>query len=116
MISAEATTEGSCLRVDCAGTWEYDSEGTRCGHLLRSTIERGMNEATTAITEIVIDFTRVNYLGGDGPGWSVLGKWSRGVKVTYLAGEQGGQLLQGLFAITRLNQFINVVIVNDARP
>jgi hypothetical protein len=116
MISAEATIEGSCLRVDRAGFWEYDSGGTRCGYLLRSTIQRGMKEAITAITEIVIDFTRVDYLGGDGAAWSVLGTWTRGVKVTYLAGEQTGQHLQELFAATRLNPFINVVIVNDARP
>ena len=102
MITAEATTEGTCLRVDCVGTWEYDSGGTRCGHLVRNTIQRGMSEATTAITEIVIDFTKVNYLGGDGPGWSVLGKTTRGVKITYLAGEQSGQGLQELFAVTRL--------------
>jgi hypothetical protein len=38
------------------------------------------------------------------------------VKVTYLAGEQSGQRLQELFAVTHLDQFINVVIVNDARP
>jgi hypothetical protein len=111
MISAEATIEASCLRVDCVGSWEYDARGTRCGDLLRSAIQRGMNEATTAITEIVIDFTRVNYLGGDGPGWSVLGKWTRDVKVTYLADEPSGQRLQELFAVTHLNQFISEVIV-----
>lgn len=114
MITAEATAEGSCLRVDCAGSWEYDSRGTQCGYLLRDTIQRVMNEATTAITEIVIDFTKVNYLGGDGPGWSVLRKTTGGVKITYLAGEQSGQRLQELFAVTRLDRFINVVVVNDA--
>jgi hypothetical protein len=73
-----------------------------------------MNEATTAITEIVIDFTKVDYLWGDGPGWSVIGKATRGVKITYLAGEQSGRCLQELFAVTHLDQFINVVVVNDA--
>ena len=114
MITAEVAAEGSCLRVHCVGSWEYDSRGTRCGYLLRDTIRRVMSEATTAITEIVIDFTKVNYLGGDGPGWSVLGKTTRGVRITYLAGEQGGQRLQELFAVTRLDQFIKVVVVNDA--
>jgi hypothetical protein len=114
MITAEAAAEGACLRVDCAGSWEYDSRGSQCGHLLRATIERGMNEATTAITEIVIEFTKVNYLGGDGPGWSVLGKTTKGVKITYLADEPTGQRLQELFAVTRLDQFINVVIMDVA--
>jgi hypothetical protein len=116
MITAEAATAGSCLRVDCAGSWEYDPGGTRCGYLLRDTIRRGISDATTAITEIAIDFTKVNYLGGDGPGWSVLGKWTRGVKVTYLAGERSGQLLRELFAVTHMDMLINVVIVGDARP
>jgi hypothetical protein len=39
---------------------------------------------------------------------------TRGVEITYVAGEQNGQCLQELFAVTRLDQFINVVIVNDA--
>jgi hypothetical protein len=114
MITAEATVEGSCLWVDCDGSWEYDSRGTQCGYLLRDTIQRGMNEATTAITELVIDFTKVNYLRGDGPGWSVLGKTTKGVKITYLAGEQSSQRLQELFTITHLDQIINVVVVGDA--
>jgi hypothetical protein len=62
MITAEAAVGGSRLRIDCAGPWEYDSRGTQCGYLLRDTIGRGLNEATTAITEIVIDFTKMNYL------------------------------------------------------
>jgi hypothetical protein len=111
MITAEATVEGSCLQVDCAGSWEYDSRGTQCGYLLQDTIRCGVIEATTAITEIVIDFTKVNYLGGDGPGWSVLGKTLRGVKLTYLVGGPSGQRLQELFAVTNLDQIINVVVV-----
>ena len=114
MITAELAAEGPRLWVRCAGSWEHDLRGTRCGHLLRDTIRRGMGEATTAITEIVIDFTRVDYLGGDGPAWSVLEKATRGVKVTYLAGERGGQSLRLLFTVTGLDRFIDVVVVNDA--
>jgi hypothetical protein len=62
MITTEAAVEGSCLRVACVGPWEYDSRGTQCGYLLRDTIRRGMDEAATTITGIVIDFTKVNYM------------------------------------------------------
>jgi hypothetical protein len=113
MITARAVAQGSCLLIDCAGSWEHDPRGTRCGYLLHDTIRRGMAEATTAISEIVIDLTKVSYLGGDGPGWSVLGKATRGVKITYLAGEHGGRCLRELFAVTRLDQFIEVVVVDD---
>jgi hypothetical protein len=116
MITAEATLRGSCLRVDCTGPWEYDSRGTRCGYLLRDAIRRGVDEATTAITEIVIDFTKVDYLGGDGPAWSVLGKTTRGVKITYLVGGPSGQLLRELLAVTHLDQIIDMVVVDDPRP
>ncbi len=115
MITAEAAIEGSCLRVDCAGSWEYDSRGTQCGYLLRDTIRRGIDQAA-AITEIVIDVTKVNYMGGDGPGWAVLRKATRGVKITYLVGERSGQLLREFFAIAHLDQIFNVVVVNDSGP
>src|SRR4051812_357139 len=115
MITAEAAAEGSYLRIVCAGPWGSDSRGTRCGYLLRDTIRRGLSDATTAITEIVIDFTKVDYGLGDGPGWAVLEWATEGVKVTYLAGERGGRFLQQFFAIVDLDRFINFVIVNNAR-
>jgi hypothetical protein len=112
MITAQATVEGPRVRVDCAGLWESDSRGTQCGNLLRNTIGRGIRESAIAIEEVVIDFTKVDYGVGDGPAWAVLGKATRGVKITYIVGRSSGQCLRELFAITHLDQIINVVVVD----
>jgi uncharacterized protein (TIGR02996 family) len=50
---------------------------------------------------------------GDGPIWSVLQAWQRGVKVTYLVSERTREALEELLSRTRMNQFIGVVVVRE---
>ena len=58
MITTEVAAEGSCLRVACAGSWEYGSRGTQCGYLLRATIQRSMIEAIEYAERLAVSAMR----------------------------------------------------------
>lgn len=112
MITAEATVSGSTLRLSCHGVYDLASEaGWECGKVVEDLIRRHLDQTDPPITEIVIDFTEVDYQHGDGPAWSVLLAVKQGVPVTYHVREQTGAPLLRLLATTHLNRIINVVSV-----
>ncbi len=116
MITIDVTVADGCLRINCAGCYGPRSEGNLAsGRLVQEAIRRHLDTADPPLSEVVIDFTRVDHQGmGDGPIWSVLGAWDRGVKVTYLVTERTREPLQELLSVTRMNQLIGVVVVGHA--
>jgi hypothetical protein len=83
MITIDVTVADACLRINCAGCYGPRSEGNvESGQLVQETIRHHLDTADPPLSEVVIDFTKVDYCGMDGPIWSVLQAWRRGVKVT----------------------------------
>lgn len=111
MISVDAVVNGTRLWITCSGDWGVGSEGTPSGRLLNETIKRFMKDAVERPSEVVIDFTKVDYLGGDGPGWSLL-PYSRYAKVTYLVNDRNEQALRDLFSATNLDKLLNITFSN----
>jgi hypothetical protein len=117
MITIDVTVSGGRLRINCAGCYGPHSEGNLAsGRLVQEAIRRHLETAKPPLSEVVIDFTRVDYCGLDGPVWSVTRAVARGVKVTYLISERTREPLQELLSVTKMNRFIGVVVVGDARP
>jgi hypothetical protein len=116
MISIDVTVSDGCLRIDCAGCYGPRSEGNLAsGRLVQEAIRRHLDTAAPPLFEVVIDFTRIDCEGmGDGPIWSVMEAWRRGVKVTYLVSERTREPLQVLLSVTKMNRIIGVVVVPDA--
>ncbi len=83
------------------------------GRLVQDIIRRHLENDESCFSEIIIDFTRVEYGAGDGPIWSVLEAVRRGMKVTYLINEPAGLPLRRLLSATRCDKFIHVVVVED---
>jgi hypothetical protein len=114
MITVDVTVSDGCLRLDCAGLYGPASEGNlACGELVRETIRRYLDGTTEPLSEVVIDFTRVEYGAMDGPIWSVLPAVRRGLKVTYLVGERNREALR-VFAVTMMDRLIGVVDADDS--
>jgi hypothetical protein len=117
MITVDVTGSDTCLRINCAGCYGPRSEGNLLsGRLVQDAIERNLDRCDSAFTEVVIDFTRVQYGAGDGPIWSVMGAVRRGLNVTYLVSERTREALHCLLSTTHMNQFIDVVVVGDGQP
>ncbi len=116
MITIDVTVSDGCLRINCAGCYGPRSEGNLAsGRFVQEAIRRHLDTADPPLSEVVIDFTRIDYEGmGDGPIWSVLQAWRRGVKVTYLVSERTREPLQVLLSVTNMNRIIGVVVVGDA--
>jgi hypothetical protein len=116
MISIDATVSDGCLRINCAGCYGPRSEGNvASGRLVQEAIRRHLDTADPPLSEVVIDFTRIDYEGmGDGPIWSVLQAVRQRVKVTYLVSDRTREPLQGLLSVTRMNRLIGVTVVGDA--
>ncbi len=115
MFTVVAKVVGTCLQITCTGFYGVGSEGTSTGRLVRDTIKRFMDCDTDRPSEIVIDFTSVDYIWGDGPGWSVM-PWARQLSVTYLVSDRNEEALRELFSSTRLDKFLKITItqVKDA--
>jgi hypothetical protein len=115
MIIVDASVNVAVLRIICSGSYGEGSEGNPSGRLVEDTIRRFMECDADPPNEVVIDFTRVEYVWGDGPGWSVM-PWARHVKVTYLASDKNERALRGLFSATNLDKVLNITIsrVDDA--
>ena len=80
--------------------------------VVQEAIRRHLDTAAPPLSEVVIDFTSIDCEGmGDGPIWSVLQAWRRGVKVTYLVSERTKEALEMLLSVTKMNQIIGVVVV-----
>ena len=115
MITIDVTVSDGCLRINCAGCYGPRSEGNLAsGRLVQEAIRRHLDTANPPLSEVVIDFTRVDYCGGDGPVWSVTRAVARGVKVTYVVSDRDRAPLQELLSATGMNRFIGVVAVGDA--
>jgi hypothetical protein len=116
MITIDVTVSDGCLRINCAGCYGPRSEGNLAsGRLVQEAIRHHLDTAEPPLSEVVIDFTKVNYEGmGDGPIWSVLPAWRRGLKVTYLVSQSTREYLEVLLSVTNMNQIIGVVVVGDA--
>ena len=109
MIIVDAAVDGAVLRLVCSGTYGVGSEGNPSGHVVKDTIKRFMNCDADPPTEVVIDFTRVEYVWGDGPGWSVV-PWALHAKVTYLVSDQNEEALTRLFSTTKLYKVLKITI------
>jgi hypothetical protein len=116
MITIDVTASDGCLRINCAGCYGPRSEGNLASsRLVQEAIRRHLDTADPPLFEVVIDFTRVDYEGmGDGPIWSVLEAWRRGVKVIYLVSERDREPLQTLLSVTNMNRIIGVVVAGDS--
>jgi hypothetical protein len=115
MISIDVMVSDDCLRINCAGCYGPGSEGNvASGRLVQEAIRRHLDTAARPLSELVIDFTRIDCEGmGDGPIWSVLPAWKRGVKASYLVSERTREALEGLLSVTKMNQIISVVVVGE---
>jgi hypothetical protein len=115
MITVDVTVSDGCLRINCAGRYGPRSEcNLASGRLVQEAIRHHLDTADPPLSEIVINFTRVDCEGmGDGPIWSVLEAWRRGVKVSYLVGEHTREALEVLLSVTNMNQIIGVIVVRD---
>ena len=115
MITIDVTLSDGCLRINCAGCYGPRSEGNLAsGRLIQEAIRRHLDTADPPLSEVVIDFTRVDYCGMDGPTWSVAEALRRRLKVTYLVSERNREFLEVLLGVIKMNRFIGVVVVGEA--
>lgn len=110
----DSRVDNACLRLSCAGSFGVGSQGNPSGQLLKRTIEMALAEAGTSVSEVVIDFTNVQYEWGDGPTWAVLPAIRRGLKVTYVAKGEAKKALANLFQATGLDRLGNLTVVEAA--
>ncbi len=115
MITIDVTVADGCLRINCAGCYGPRADGNvASGRLVQEAIRRHLDTADPPLVEVVIDFTRIDYEGlGDGPIWSVMQAWRRGVKVTYLVNDRTREPLEELLSVTTMTRIIRVVVVGD---
>jgi hypothetical protein len=116
MITIDVSASDGCLRINCAGCYGPRSEGNLAsGRLVQEAIQRHLDTANPPLVEVVIDFTRIDSEGlGDGPIWSVMQAWRRGVKVTYLVSDRTREPLEELLSVTNMDRIIGVAVVRDA--
>ena len=116
MITIDVTVSDACLRINCAGCYGPRSEGNLAsGRLVQEAIRRHLDLADPPLSEVVIDFTKVDYCGMDGPIWSVTEAWKRGLTVTYLVSESTREPLQVLLSVTNMNRIIGVAVVGEEK-
>ncbi len=109
MITVDAAMIGTCVRITCTGFYGVGSEGNPSGHLVKDAIKRFMDCDGDRPSEVLIDFSGVEYVWGDGPGWSVM-PWARQLNVTYLVSDRNEQALRGLFSATNLDKVLKITI------
>jgi hypothetical protein len=108
MQITDVTVSDGCLRITCAGPFGIGSLGNPSGLALQQALEAALSREATSIEEVVIDFTRVHYEWGDGPGWAVFPAIRRGFRITYLAGAENHEALAGLMSATRFDRWVAV--------
>ena len=117
MITVDVSVSKGCLRINCAGCYGPRSEGNlACGRLVQETIQRHLDGTAAPLSEVVIDFTRVDYGAMDGPIWSVMPAVRRGLKVTYLVSERNRGPLRELVSVTHMDRLIGVVDAEVGSP
>jgi hypothetical protein len=114
MITLDVTVSDACLRITCAGDYGISEDNLLSGRLVQETIQRHLDRVVPLPSEVIIDFTRVEGGTGDGPIWSVLPAYRRGLKVTYLVSGSSGEFLQALLCATGMRGIINLVVVENA--
>lgn len=116
MITIESTVNEGRLRITCSGVFGVGAEGNLSGRILGDAIKRLMDGEAEPPSEVVIDFTDVEYEWGDGPAWSVLPWAVKGLTVTYLARGRAAMGLQDLFSEARLDRCLSIAVVQIAQP
>ena len=91
------SSEGAILTVQCSGVFRVSSESMSPGNLITGAINRWMIEnPNKQLEEIVLDFTLVDYVWGDGVLWSLLQFKKRGVsKFRLLSSPKNHKTLEG---------------------
>jgi len=101
------SAECGILSVKCSGKFGVGSGGNPSAELLMGTIKQWMSDhPEQSVTEIEIDYTRVDYAWGDGPVWSMVGLLDQGVDKFRLIGSSSNcDSLKGLLEGCRLPWF-----------
>ena len=103
--------KGSTLSIICSGRFGIGSEGNSSAQLIHKKIESAFSKADLKITEIEIDFLKVEYEWGDGPISALMSVINSDLKIKYLVNEQNARSLQNLFYQAGLQKLINIEIV-----
>ena len=68
------------LEVICSGRYGVGSEGNPSGRLVATSIEGWMaDHPDQPVSRVTVDYRKVDYSWGDGPIWSVIPLFRRGV-------------------------------------
>ncbi len=98
----------STLRIRLAGHHGHGEENLIAGRLVKSVLEDAMDNHRGEFTEVVIDYSEVYGVGGDGPIWSVMPAIQRKIDVRFVACGETYDGLAELLAATRMDQFIRL--------
>jgi len=99
---------GSVLRVKCSGSFGIGSQGNPSGMLLLQSI-RGWMPAHPGerVNQMDVDYSQVDYTGGDGPVSSMVPFMAQGVsKFRLIAGPQNWYALNNLVTFSRMPWFV----------
>ncbi len=114
MEVADSSISSNALRIACAGEYGVGSDGNPSGELVRGVIEQCLQESPSLVSEIIIDFTEVDYEAGDGPVSSVMPAVERGLRITYIVGKANREPMNALLLASGLSEWIKVVGEEEA--
>lgn len=100
----------SRLCICCSGVFGIGSNGNPSGCKIQNAIERFINEQPCPVSDIAIDFTKVEYEWGDGPAWAIMSALQQGLKVKYITNVSNHEAISNLIEVSGLNAIRKIEI------
>ena len=108
MIVVDVVRSKSTLRLRLAGNWGGGEENLRSGRAVQSALAEALVKDAEALTEVVIDYSDVHGLGGDGPTWSTAPAMRRKLDVRFVASGENHSWLSEFLSATNMDRLIRL--------
>jgi hypothetical protein len=105
--------DGSQLLIRLSGEYGHGDENLRCGRAVQNALVEALDRHDAAVSSVVIDYSNVNYMGGDGLIWSVSPAFRRRLAVRFVASGETYKRLSELLSATNMGFLIHLEMCGD---
>ena len=105
--------EDTTLTIVCSGKFGIGSQGNPSAHLIYVEIKSFLDDNDLKITQIEIDFRRVEYEWGDGPLSAIMPFMSKNLQIKFLASQENSKSLHSLFEQSGMLNLFNINILTE---
>ena len=105
--------DGSRLWIRLSGEHGFGVENVRSGNLVKEALDAALARHTGTVSEVVVDYSNVTLIGGDGPLWSVRRAIQEKLPVCFIVSGRNYEWLAETLTCTKMDQFIKLQMLGD---